>query len=667
MNFIYTLFFLFFSIPGFSEVSDVSTLIQKIKNREMAEAQQLVKKAEFDMNGENEKGDTVALALHSLGEKNPSIDLIRLIDSLSHKGLKTAGDIHAFIERQKERVFIEAVKRGNKSQVLEMIGYGIDINKKINLEKREVYTIPLVGKVTGKSVDEFVSPIDVAISHQKAEMVGVLLKNGVKIPSIDVIKVIDSLIREGLKTDGDIRPFIERQKERVFVEAIKQGDESQVLEIIDYGIDINKKMKLENQRIEKSPLPLVGKVVAKNAYEFISPIDVAISHQREEMVDILLKNGAKTSEHNMKMIENQSAKPASKPLIFQAIERNNMEKLKALLKDPKVNINQLNEKKETPLMVAIRQGNKAMVEDILNHPKVNVNLKSHGGETAIHYVILFSQTEKLLSDILNHPKLNLRIVNSQGQTSFHLAAFYGDLDAIIGIGNKIIETDSEPLSFLNLRDKLVSSTAFMLAAGRNNTDAIKTLFKFDVDVNIPDIFGRSPLHYLAEMGNVEGGEQILKDRAANMEKVVKLNGLDNKGWPPLFYAALTKNKGALTKKIDFIKLLLKEPDIDVEIKDKKGRSVFDLMANKEDFRLVVQTLGDYKKGKEMAAAKAKAAAKKAAAKAKAAAEKAEAESKAAAEKAEEEREKARAAEEAKEKEASDGSKSSGKCKEQFRN
>ena len=104
---------------------------------------------------------------------------------------------------------------------------------------------------------------------------------------------------------------------------------------------------------------------------------------------------------------------------------------KEIKKNPE-NINTVNSKGQTPLMVAIELANDDAIEILLKHPKITVNNQDQYGRTALHYLVkkmndinssnlLYPLYEKSLATLLSK-----RIIASITDILGHTALYYAD-------------------------------------------------------------------------------------------------------------------------------------------------------------------------------------------------------------------------------------------------
>ncbi|SPM45501.1 ankyrin repeat-containing protein 09 [Orientia tsutsugamushi] len=166
---------------------------------------------------------------------------------------------------------------------------------------------------------------------------------------------------------------------------------------------------------------------------------------------------------------------------------------------------------------------------------INLQDENNNNYTALHYAVIYNQTEIIKIILEYNPNINLQDHN--GNTALHYAAAY----SYTSIAELLLKYDPDCINLLN-EDNW---TALHYAAAHGNIGSIKLLLKYNSEIsNLQDIWGNTALHYAAECGNTKIIKLLLKHNPG------VINLLDEDNRTALHYAAAHGNIGS-------IKLLLK--------------------------------------------------------------------------------------------------------------
>lgn len=182
------------------------------------------------------------------------------------------------------------------------------------------------------------------------------------------------------------------------------------------------------------------------------------------------------------------------------------------------------------------------------------------GDTALHYCIRF-KAEKCIDVLLNRGA-SLITRNKEGFTPLGLA---GKLNSPLRRNILDFEkskydllTDLKQLHESNLEElKFISSngsTLLHFAAEMKSDSAIHFLMESNLNPNKKDIYGRTPLHRAAEIGNSKCIEALLTNKNVN------LNEHDNVLWTALHFAVRNNH-------IDCVKILIEQENIDLNVQE----------------------------------------------------------------------------------------------------
>ena len=107
--------------------------------------------------------------------------------------------------------------------------------------------------------------------------------------------------------------------------------------------------------------------------------------------------------------------------IVLAVERNNIEIVKILLKIPGIDVNLADDDGETPIMLAIYGCNVEIVKLLLAVPGININWKNKNGDTPIMLAIEQTCNAEIVKLLLQVPGIDVNKSDDNGTTAIMLA------------------------------------------------------------------------------------------------------------------------------------------------------------------------------------------------------------------------------------------------------
>ena len=255
------------------------------------------------------------------------------------------------------------------------------------------------------------------------------------------------------------------------------------------------------------------------------------------------------------------------PLIRES-QRGNTEAVVALLSAPTINVNLTNnEDGFTALLWASFYGHIESVKALLTIPGIDVNHGDRSGTTALSWASGGGHTEAV-KELLTMPSINVNLTKKDGATALMLSSKGGHAGVVAAL---LTMADIN----VNLIDNKDGSTALMLASQGGHTAVVAALLTMaGINVNQTNKKDGSTALMLASQGGHAGVvAELLKMPDINV------NHVDNDGVTPLLTVARAG-------KFDIF-IALVNHGADVTIKDKQGKTCFDVMKSaKEKFTVL---------------------------------------------------------------------------------
>ena len=219
--------------------------------------------------------------------------------------------------------------------------------------------------------------------------------------------------------------------------------------------------------------------------------------------------------------------------IFDAVQSNDLEQLKAFLKNH--NIDQVDKNGRTALIYASKKGH-IEIAKLLIENRAKLDITDNKGCSALFYAVYYDY-EAIVKSLLDYDA-GLDKPNEYGVTPLMTAAAKGQkeiAELLITKGATIDLADEDGLS------------ALILAIRQGQIEIAKLLITKGATVDLADKEGCSALFYAAKQGHIKFAE-LLIERGAN------INATNKKRQTPLLIAALEGNK-------EFVKFLIEKDAI----------------------------------------------------------------------------------------------------------
>lgn len=255
-----------------------------------------------------------------------------------------------------------------------------------------------------------------------------------------------------------------------------------------------------------------------------------------------------------------AASEKGKTPLFEAVEANHGEVVDLLLDRSELEINIRNSKnrERTALMIALQLDLDPVVKAILKREDIDVNIKDSDGYTVLSLAAAKGSYE-VVKALLTKLHIDITPVDViGGRTALMLVAEFTKTNEC-EIIRALMEHGANP----NLRDYFRGRTSLTTAVQEGRIKVVQTLLEFDqTDLFCKDDDGRGLLHYASKFGHADI-IRLLK------EKNLDLNLQDENGFTPLHDAARSEN--VATPQV--VELLL-DLGADPTISDKNGSTPF---------------------------------------------------------------------------------------------
>lgn len=313
----------------------------------------------------------------------------------------------------------------------------------------------------------------------------------------------------------------------------------------------------------KSPLFIAAE---KNFPEIVSLISKAKNVDLNEgdnrgntPLSIAIKGGYKDIVEELAMLENTdiNMKDASgeNPL-FLAVSLNKSDIAEILLSFEDINVGDLTNSKESCFLAACRNGNFEIAKLIYERSQILIKIADNTDTTPL---IAASQSGNLqLVEFILEKIENVNDVDVENKNAFYHACEGGYIDIVKKLDER--KSDKNIIS-------LSSYNPFTIAVCFGRVDVVKYLIEDkEINKNIDDWVGRNPISLTAANNQAEILNLILQKLPE-----IDVNKADSNGMTPLMTAV---NEGYF----DIVEILLKEKRVDLNAKNKKNQTAFEIAA-----------------------------------------------------------------------------------------
>ncbi|CAI6097430.1 unnamed protein product [Clonostachys chloroleuca] len=307
----------------------------------------------------------------------------------------------------------------------------------------------------------------------------------------------------------------------------------------------------------------------------VSPLLLAWQSGDEDLVSFFLANGLPKSDrwpflqfllqrdpHNKKIAESVfqnveldlNMRSGGETPVTWALE-NDMKSSMKLVLDQEVDINAVDDRWCSPLLIATLKGDEHMVGTILQRSEVDMNMRSKEGLTPL-LAALHNGNKSIAQILLHSNKADAAVVDDVGRTSLHVAASKGFFDIVdLLLQNKEVDINAIDLN---------GNTPLFLAIDGGYRRVVCRLIDTDgLDFRLRNRSGRSALLQVIEKGRKDIAEDLCK-------KSDELLDMKSPGGRNALFIALDQGRN------DIVKMLLqisKESDKLLDSRDSWNRNV----------------------------------------------------------------------------------------------
>lgn len=220
----------------------------------------------------------------------------------------------------------------------------------------------------------------------------------------------------------------------------------------------------------------------------------------------------------------------------------------------------------TALSAAIENGHVKVAQYLLHKGGVDIAKVNTDGSTPLIMAVSRGNLDifEELHPLLKNDKIAINHIDQNGRSALSYAAEYGHsqmVDNLTTRNHEILEVNSQDKGAGQGLPR--GRTPMLFAAEAGHCEIIKLLAEADeTSVTVRDTFGRQPLSAACKKHHLEAITCLL-----NLDPM-SINTQDKENTPALWHALIHKDK----RTFDTVKLLLQNPDIDVDRKQNDGRT-----------------------------------------------------------------------------------------------
>lgn len=181
--------------------------------------------------------------------------------------------------------------------------------------------------------------------------------------------------------------------------------------------------------------------------------------------------------------------------LLKAVEENDSQTVQAILASENYNLNEQNNRGESPLLIATHNNQVAIAKDLIK-AGADVNLQDHIQDSAYLYAGAQGKTE-ILAFILENSQPNQQVYNRFGGNALIPAAEKGHLENV----RLLLADGNVDINHQNNYGYTALIEAVALRDGSKiYQDIVKELLAYDADKKLRDNYGKSAEDYAKELG-----------------------------------------------------------------------------------------------------------------------------------------------------------------------
>lgn len=405
-----------------------------------------------------------------------------------------------------------------------------------------------------------------SIQSQMKQSVDTLLHDATQkyqnVPDLEFLRELAARMKptpleNGQADEDDISAEIDKKFRNLLFYSIRKGDLKEVELLLDKGVDVHADDNVGwppmVRAAEHGQLAIVETLLARGADPLKGtvgdrlPLHFAAEGGHLAVVSLLLKQPS--VDPNMKDYTSQTA-------LFKAADNGHHEVVELLLQQKAIDPDSASNDGFTPLLQTIFGSHQKVVRLLLDRADVNPNQS----DTTYHQTPLWMAStagDDILAMFLERKDVEINGQSRWGETPLYQAIQRKRPSAVM----MLLDAGADP----NV-PTYENKTALSWAAAENSEETIEMLLKQpSIELDVPDIFGQTPLLRAADAGHTKCIRMLL-DKGANVKHA------DNEGRTALSLAAIKGHKVVA-------KLLLKN-DAEINAQDKKGNTPLALAAEK---------------------------------------------------------------------------------------